>query len=490
MPTSEPDRRPRAESAGCREEAGESPREGPWENPGGATASRVADYVAADCDPPGVEIEYRDDDGRRSRRLYGCVPIERTFDRPAARSAIRCFPVDPDEGTFTVALEAVEDLTGVDLPKDVFREVAGSASGVALGLRRFAACAPEDVPLPPVIGLLEGAVGDDVIGGESDSAEACGDDEVVTRRALAALSTLAAARPAEATAAIPVLRQLLARGDANGDGDRITTWKALETIRLIAASDPGAVAPMVDDLVPYLDASPGRHAREAARALGDVAAGSPTDVSQAVPALAGLVEEDQTGQAYAAYALSQVSRENPAAIEPVAPVLGQAVVDDSRSVNTRLSAAAAFGRTVGERPAIGVEFVEDLVALFGADDHRLRNNAVGIVGDVARTHTDVVEPYVADLAPLLAADDDFTRVNASGAISRVAEDFPDSVSHLSGRFATLLDDEESLVRLNACWALGYLEADGAVEALADVAHEDDDQAVRNRAAWAHARIRS
>jgi len=466
----------------------------------------VADYVAADCDPPGVEIEYRDDDGRRSRRLYGCVPIERTFDRPAARSAIRCFPVDPDEGTFTVALEAVEDLTGVDLPEDVFRDVAGSAAEVALGLRRFAACAPDEVPLPPVLGLLEDdAAGTDEAGGNGDGShedggdghgrdgnhgDGDGDDQSVPRRALAALSKLAAARPTEASAAIPVLRPLLAGGDSSTDVDFVAIGKALEAIRLIAASDPGAVAPIVDELVPHLDDSPGRHAREAARAIGEIAAEYPTDVSGAVPALASLVEEDRKGQGYAAYALSHVSREDPAAIEPVAPVLGHAVVDDSRSVNTRLSAAAAFGRTVGERPAIGVEFVEDLVPLFDADDHRLRNNAVGIVGDVARTHTDVVEPYVAALAPLLTADDDFTRVNASAAISRVSEDFPDSVDHLTQTAIDLLDDDESLVRLNACWALGYLEAASAVDALAAVAHEDDDQAVRNRAAWAHARIRS
>ena len=60
--------------------------------------------------------------------------------------------------------------------------------------------------------------------------------------------------------------------------------------------------------------------------------------------------------------------------------------------------------------------------------------------------------------------------------------------HLTDTFIELTDDEESLVRTNACWALGNLEDEGAVDALAELAHEDPNEDVRNRAAWAHARI--
>jgi len=88
-----------------------------------------------------------------------------------------------------------------------------------------------------------------------------------------------------------------------------------------------------------------------------------------------------------------------------------------------LNATAGLGRIVGEYPSIAVEIVDDVATLFDADNPKLRNNAIGLIGDVAIVHTDVVEPYTEEITALLTVEDTYTRINASGALSRVAEDF-------------------------------------------------------------------
>ena len=119
----------------------------------------------------------------------------------------------------------------------------------------------------------------------------------------------------------------------------------------------------------------------------------------------------------------------------------------------------------------------------------MRNNAIGLIADVATVHTDVVEPYVDDIAPLLETDDTFTRINASGALSRVAEDFPAAVDPLTPALIELLNDTDPQARQNACWGLGYLNAEDATANLEECASQDDDQDVRSRASWALSQIK-
>jgi len=432
------------------------------------TLSEMEAYLDTVYDAPGLKIEYHDTKTTRTHRLYGAVPISRTFERPAAAKTLRCYPVDPSTDVFTVRVDEIQRLQPIDLPDAVFGEVAETPVAEAIGLTRLAAIDTAAVPLPKLLQLLQ-------TGGE---------DADRTRQALKALRTYAAERPADATTAIPVLRGFLT-DDGLGP---VAARETVKTLRIIAEADAGAVAPVADDLRPYLDYNFDGPPKDAARAFAAIAEAHPDDVAGAVPALAPLIEDREKGLAYATYTLALVSRDTPAAIKPVAATLGRALADESINTNARLSAASAFGRTVAEDPSIGVEFVDEVRSALASRDQKLRNNATAILGDIAQMHADVVEPHVDDLAPHLTVDDRFTRVNTSGALSRVAEDFPESVEHLTGTFIELLADDDPLVRTNACWTLGHLDADDAVAALAERAHEDEDQEVRNRAAWAHARI--
>jgi len=430
--------------------------------------SEMQAYLDTVSDAPGLEIEYHDAKTTRTQRLYGAVPVSRTFERPAAAKTLRCYPVDPASDVFTVRVDEIQRLQNIDLPDAVFGEVAETPAAEAIGLTRLAAIDTAAVPLPKLLHLLNPGA----------------EDPARTRQALKTLRTYAAERPTDATTAIPVLRGLLTYDELGPVAARET----VKTLRILAEADAEAVAPVADDLRRYLNYNFDGPPKDTARAFAAIAEIHPEDVIEAVPALADLIDDREKGLAYATYTLALISRDTPAAIKPVAATLGRALADESINTNARLSAASAFGRTVAEDPALGVEYIDAVLSTLESSDHKLRNNATAILGDIAQTHSDVVKPHVDDLAPYLTVDDRFTRVNTSGALSRVAEDFPESVEHLTGTFIDLLADDDPLVRTNACWTLGYLEADEAVGVLGKRAHEDDDQEVRNRAAWAHARI--
>jgi HEAT repeat. len=129
-----------------------------------------------------------------------------------------------------------------------------------------------------------------------------------------------------------------------------------------------------------------------------------------------------------------------------------------------------------------------VVALFDADNYKLRNNAVALAYDLADLRTDLVEPAVDDIAAFLTVEDTRTRINATGTLARVADDFPESVAHLTPTFVELLSDDDHLVRSNACWALGYLRASEAQSALEERLQDETNETVRSSITWALSEI--
>jgi HEAT repeat protein len=207
-----------------------------------------------------------------------------------------------------------------------------------------------------------------------------------------------------------------------------------------------------------------------------------------VPVLAALLADRGSGLEYATYVLSRVAKVQPEALQPFRETLRGAIVDESLSDYARTVTISALGRVVSDSPSEAVDIVDDLVALLDAENGTLKNNAVGLIGDVALLHSDAVEPYVGELAALLIVDEDYTRINASCALARVAEDFPESVQHLTPQFLRLLSDSEANVRKNTCWALGYLGAPDAEGALEDRLREGSDPEGHARAEWALTQI--
>jgi HEAT repeat protein len=431
-----------------------------------ASASQLSSFLDDHRDSPGFELTYTDEGDEQTQLVYDVSLHAVTLERPSAAPAIQCTPIAPASDQFTVPVDAIELLSLADPPPNLYTAGAETQAEEATGLRRLADTHPEVIRISSLLALLD----------REDT------DWIRDKEAVQALRRVAAVRPDDCTPAIPILRSLLARDELPARAN------VLSTLREIGDSDPGSIAPLSDELVPFLQSNSISVRREAARCIATIAEEDPDDAVDAVPALATIVEDDADGLQYAVYALSQVTHEYPEAVKPVAETLGEVILRKSLSDSVRLNATAGLGRIVGEYPSVAVEIVDDVVTLFDVDNPKLRNNAIGLIGDVAIVHTDVVEPYTEEITTLLTVEDTYTRINASGALSRVAEDFPKPVEHVTPTFIDLLSDENPLVRENACWALGHLGAQDAITALEARARGDDNADVRTRASWALAQI--
>jgi hypothetical protein len=253
----------------------------------------------------------------------------------------------------------------------------------------------------------------------------------------------------------------------------------------IADQRPAEVAPHVDVVFPLLnidDSSEMERHRAAVRCVSNVAAADPDGLVDTVPALEASLSQRESVP-HAAYALAKIADVRPSSVKPAAPTLADIVADDSLSDQTRISATAALGRVVGEYPGAAIGAVDDIASLLAAENQKLRNNGVGLLGDIATVHSDLVEPHTDALAAQFPTDNEYTRVNGSAALARIADDFPDAVAPSTDALIELLADDNPTVRENACWALGRLRATGAIDALQKAA-EDDNEDVRTIAQWA------
>ena len=412
---------------------------------------------------PGYKLDYQDD-GTEQSVLCRSISME---DDPVNQPALQCTPIAPKEGDFTVTFESLELLSVVEPPPSAYTDTAETLTEKATALKHLAAVHPKSIDISSLLSILDRA----------DGPRSRDED------ALKALSRVSNHRPEDCKPAIPILQTLIALDDTPGEEDIVGT------LAQIGGADAGAISPLCEDIMPYLDAEASSLQVRAAHCMAAIAEETPEDVVDAVPQLSTLIDNQHSAKRQAVYALTRVAREYPAAVQPHVESLRTVVLNEDAADAVRLSATAALGRIAAEDPSSGVDMVEELVELFDAENAKLRNNAIGVISDVATVHTDVIESYTDDIEPLLDVDDDYTRINASGALSRVAEDFPATVAPLTPTFIELLDDNNSLVRENACWALGHLSAEDATASLEECACCDNDSDVRSRASWALTQLR-
>lgn len=427
-----------------------------------ADASDLASFLDEYGDTPGFEITYTADCEEVTRLCWDITVVTDPSGESVEEPTVRCSPLTPACEAWTVSVDAIEMLQVVKLPIEAVTARAETPTEEAAALRRFAEATPHRVGVSPILTLL-------------DRKNTTTQHQ---RDAVWALAAVATVKPAECTPAIPVVRSLL------NDGDLAAPHDALATLRVIGQDGPADIAPATDDITPYLDSDRDPVRREAAGCVAAIAREYPDDVVDAVPGLVACLGEDTETQRHAVRALEQIAAEFPNAVEPAADHLADILTDASVSDRARLSATAAVGRTVKASPSLGVDVFENVVALFDADNYKLRNNAVALTYDIADLHTDVVEPSVEDIAALLTVEDTRARINATGTLARVADDSPESVAHLTPAFVELLSDDDYRVRDNACWALGYLKASEAQSALEERLQDESNETVQNRVVWA------
>ncbi|MFB6252707.1 MAG: HEAT repeat domain-containing protein, partial [Halobellus sp.] len=318
-----------------------------------ANASMLSSFLDDHADASGFELTYIDDGAERTQLCHDVSLHAVTLERPSAAPALQCTLLAPDSDHFTVSVDAIELLSVVDPPPNLYTAGAETPAEEATGLRRLADVHPEAVRISSILALLDR---EDV-------------DLFREKDAVQALRRVAAVRPEDCTPAIPILRSLLARDELPARAD------VLATLRAIGDADPGAIAPLTDELVPYLQSNIVSVRREATRCIAAIAEEDPEDAVDAVPSLATIIEDDADGLQYAVYALSRITREYPEEVKPVAETLGEVILRDSLSDSVRLNATAGLGRIVGEYPSIAVDIVDDVATLFDADNPKLRNNA-------------------------------------------------------------------------------------------------------------------
>ena len=415
-------------------------------------------FLDEHADADAFELAYHSDHGSQQRLVGDASIVERTVRRPAAAITVECVALPPSGETFRVRLDDIRSLQAVEPPADLFTVDGETPLARAKSLADIAATAPDQVEFATVIDLLDS------------------DDSTVRETVLDAVQSLAEARPEGCLTVLPALRSHLA--------DDTHATPVLKCLAPIAAARPADIAPFVPDVIPYLLTDDARQQRSAARIISEVASDHPADVVDAVPALSAIVANELAGFDYALFALNRTAAEHPDEVRPAATTLTEVLEDESLDVQPRLNATAALGRIASEYPDAALDAIEPLADLIDADNQRLRANAAGVLGDIAKGHATELVPYVDQLAVLLESDDDYALVNTTAALSRVADTNPTAVEHLTKQYISLLDYDHRLVRLNACWMLGHVRADPAASRLDDVRINDDDERVRNRAAWA------
>jgi hypothetical protein len=423
-------------------------------------AAHLDSWLKEQTEAAGFEIHYTESSCERTTLCRTISMIRKTMSR-AVEPTVRCLPAAPGEDSFGVGLTDIEEVHVVSPPMDVYLPETDDPVERAGALADLAADNPYAVDISQVLVLLDQT------------------DDAPQANALEALRELASTRPKACTPALPILRSIL-------EGDCRTPKPALAVLECLAEVDAADVAPMADVIASYLTEAEADVRRQAAICITTLTEADPADTVETVPALTKLLE-DRTASHHAAHSLSLLAEADPEAVTP-APVLADALTDDTLTDGARLGATAALGRVANRDPTVAVGLVDDVAALLEVENPKLRNNAAGLLWEVSRLHADHVEPYVERVAELLSVDDDLTRVNASAILARVAEDRPGVAREYIEHLRRLLTDSHHLARENACWALGHLEDSASREALQAASFEDDHESVRKRAQWAVARI--
>lgn len=253
-------------------------------------------------------------------------------------------------------------------------------------------------------------------------------------------------------------------------------------IRARAQDDPTSIEPYVSELA-MIVAPDAPYRTEATQCLMEVAEVNPTAALDGVPVLAtAATADDETTRSFAVYTLAQIADEYPEEVYPAVDALIDAISADDDTLRT--NALSTLGKIASSYPDAAESITAELAALLGDDAKRVRNNAVGLLGDIAQQHPDVVIEYAEQIAERLTDQTIQARVNASIALLNAGEANPAAVEAQHEYLEAALDDASPEVRANACLLIANTEAPVSVERLRELAANDLDETVRERAAYA------
>ncbi|WP_435320287.1 HEAT repeat domain-containing protein [Haloarchaeobius sp. TZWSO28] len=298
----------------------------------------------------------------------------------------------------------------------------------------------------------------------------------VQREALLALDTLIEDRPGDALDLLPFLTDLLQIDEV------MIQAGALSCLSSLAEPYPRQVTPAAGAIVELLDTGDEEILDGALAYIAAVADAEPGAVVDAVPRIAAVLQSGTPRDHDAVVALTRIAKRYPEAVLPATTELLSYLTDDDSG--SRVAALAGLGYIAKEYPNVAESSILTLTRLLDADAYRVRANAAGLLADLADEYPESVRPAVPRTVELLDDDDEKARYNATSILARIAKEYPEDIEPAIDPLIATLDDEFSYSRSNACWALGYLRADSAREALESLEQSDPDEEVRNTAEWA------
>lgn len=253
---------------------------------------------------------------------------------------------------------------------------------------------------------------------------------------------------------------------------------ALKALTVLAHDDPDRVEPYVDDIIAGLDDSFLNARNSAAMALTVLAQEQSDDVVPAIPSLVDALDEDPPLFRFrAAGAVAPLADAHPEEFVDHADRLIDALVDGPRVKDPE---------DVVEDDTPAKQLEKQMTQLRArTDEHRkdkqrsqgTREVAANVLVDITREDPDALADRLSELVPLLSDDVPSVRGAIVEVIRHVAEDDPDAVDEVVDPLLELLDDEVDFVRARAVRALGYAEADEAIEPLRDLAEDEADEDV-------------
>lgn len=309
------------------------------------------------------------------------------------------------------------------------------------------------------------------------------DGPTVQQTALRALNDVVETRPEDIIDLLPVLTPRL-KSD-----DHTVRCETLYCLAELADQYPRQLTPVAYDVIDFLDAEASEEVLMGAiQYIVAVADAEPRAVVDTAPKLAAFLQADIELKGKVVDALSMIAKSYPEAVLPVAPELISSI-EPENSAN-QVAALAAVGHIAKEYPNVAESALPTVTELLDAEAYRVRANAAGLLAELANQYPESVRSAVPRVTELLDDEDEKVRYNATSILAHVAKAYPDDVEPATEPLIYALDEEFTYSRLNACWALGYLKAEPAQDALESVRHSDQDEEVRDAAEQALRRINS
>jgi hypothetical protein len=256
--------------------------------------------------------------------------------------------------------------------------------------------------------------------------------------------------------------------------------ESLHILSTVAEEYPEQVTPAAGEVMSLLDVETDSELlTDAIQIASVIAEHSPDAVVDAVPKLASILQEGSPAEPTVLTALKRVADAYPDAVVPVTPELITYIEQGSDS--NRTGAIAVLGTLSKGYPHIAEETIPTATELLDAENYMLRANAAGLLADLSDEYPAEVRTSLPRTIDLLDDEDEKVRYNATSILARVAKQFPEDVEPAIPSLIDALDEEFEYSRGNACWALGYVEADLALDALEERRRSDSSEEVRNAA---------